>query len=76
MSGLQKQKNVLEGVCRKRMLGDALTFEPPLLQDLPEGFIKQVGDPPMALPPVACQGSPASDIEAEEEEEINPEILS
>lgn len=57
------------------MLGDALTFEPPLLHDLPEGFIKQVGDPPMALPPDACRRSPASGIEAEEEEELDPEIL-
>lgn len=58
------------------MLRAALTFEPSVLQDVPEGFIKQVGDPPIALPPGACQGSPTSDIEARQGEELDPEILS
>lgn len=47
------------------MLRAALTFEPAVLRDLPEGFIKQVGDPPLASPPDASRGSPASDIEQE-----------
>lgn len=45
------------------MLGAALAFEPALLHDLLESVIKLAGNPSMALPPDACRGSPASDIE-------------